>query len=106
MALLIALLLAATDAERRVRGCSLPVGGRQDRVMAGWWASQIQAPQCPCHGGALPRGFSCLTPLGVVLGGCKISNDRRSITAGGGTVTVMAQTQRLAHLGHHGWAPL
>uniref|UniRef100_A0A8C0EU74 Engulfment and cell motility 3 n=1 Tax=Bubo bubo TaxID=30461 RepID=A0A8C0EU74_BUBBB len=33
MALLIALLLAATDAERRVRGCSLPVSSRQDQVM-------------------------------------------------------------------------
>lgn len=25
--------------------------------------------------------------------------------AGGGAVTVMAQTQHLAHLDHHGWAP-
>lgn len=25
--------------------------------------------------------------------------------ARGGTVTVMAQTQHLACLGHHGWAP-
>uniref|UniRef100_A0A8C0EVE4 Engulfment and cell motility 3 n=1 Tax=Bubo bubo TaxID=30461 RepID=A0A8C0EVE4_BUBBB len=42
MALLIALLLAATDAERRVRGCSLPVSSRQDQVMAGWWVLHIQ----------------------------------------------------------------
>lgn len=49
----------------------------------------------------MPTCLCSLTPLGVVLGRRKISSDRRSITAGGGTVTTMAQTQRLVHLGHH-----
>lgn len=49
MALLIALLLSATDAERQVRGTT-----------AGWWHCRVlQAPQCLCHWGALLTALSC-----------------------------------------------